>query len=820
MERFVCVHGHFYQPPRENPWTGEIEAQDSAAPFHDWNERVSAECYRANTAARILDDKGRIESIVNNYASMSFNFGPTLLSWLERRSPETYRAVLDADRESRRRFSGHGSAMAQPYNHMILPLASARDRRTQVLWGVRDFERRFGRRPEGMWLPETAVDADTLECLCECGLQFTVLAPRQARRVRRSEDKGWEDAQAGLDTGGAYRVRLPSGRSICVFFYDGRMSLAVAFEGLLSSGEAFAERLASGPAGREGFHLVNVATDGETYGHHHRYGEMALAYALKLISQRRSARLTNYAEFLALHPPRWEAELVSGSSWSCAHGLERWRSDCGCSAGGREGWRQAWRGPLREALDWLRDEASGVFERGAAGVLRDPWAARDAYIDVVLDRSPRCVEAFLRRHGAGDLDEGRRARALQLLEMQLNAMLMYTSCGWFFADVSGIETVQILQYAARACELAEDLCGRPFHEGLARRLERAPSNLPEHRDAGLVYERLARRAGLSASAHCATFALESLFSEPRPASRLHLHEMILESSARRRAGRSRLSVGRLRAREPFLLREGRFEFAALNLGDHSFHGGVRPAEEEEGYLRLESELCGCFDRGDFSGCVRRLSEAFGGGALRLGDLFKDDRRRLVGKVVESTLREAVSAFRQVYAHHAPLLRFLKENAEAAPKALSEAAEIALRADLLNEMSLPAPDARRIASLLEESERGGVPLGEDDFPRLLAAAISSRAEALSRTPESLEAVEALASLLRLGRRWGGKADAWRAQNILYRLLRDHGVQTRRRVLVSGTDPGAWEAAAAELCELLGMGPDFLRPRGLFAAGAWN
>src|SRR2546423_4325479 len=451
--RFICIHGHFYQPPRENPWLEAVETQDSAHPYHDWNERVAAECYGPNAAARILDARDRIAKIVNNYASISFNFGPTLLSWLEQREPDVYAAIVDADRVSRDRFGGHGSALAQAYNHMILPLANERDKRTQVRWGACDFERRFGRRPEGMWLPETAVDVDSLEALAEEGIALTILEPHQAARWRRIGDDDWSEHAGAIDPTMPYRCTLPSGRTMAIFFYDGPISRAVAFERLLARGENLAHRLLGAfSEGRTHPQLVNIATDGETYGHHHRYGDMALAYALDYINEQKLARVANYGQFLAEHPPERSVELIERTAWSCAHGIERWRSDCGCSTGGDAGWNQQWRTPLRDALDWLRDQVAELFETRGGDVLHDVWAARDDYINVVLDRSDESLRRFLLAHAR----EGARVETvLEMLEMQRNAMLMYTSCGWFFNDISGIETVQVLHYAARVIQLAE-----------------------------------------------------------------------------------------------------------------------------------------------------------------------------------------------------------------------------------------------------------------------------------------------------------------------------------------------------------------------------
>ncbi len=429
QERYICIHGHFYQPPRENPWLEAIEAQDSAYPYHDWNQRITAECYEPNTVSRILDSDDRIIKIVNNYAKISFNVGPTLLAWIKDNAAEVYEAILAADRESMSLFSGHGSALAQAYNHTILPLANRRDKYTQILWGIRDFEHRFARKPKGLWLPEAAVDSESLEILAELGIQFTILAPTQARRVRRIGGRNWRDVEGGgIDPTMAYLQRLPSGRSITLFLYDGPISRAVAFEALLSRGETFAHRLVGAFSDQRTWpQLVHVATDGETYGHHHRHGDMALAFALDYIERDELARLTNYSQYLETHPPTHSVEIFENTSWSCAHGVERWRSDCGCHTGGQAGWNQGRRAPLRESLDWLRDQLNRLYEENAQHLLRDPWAARDDYISIVLDRSRDNIDQFLGRHAVCSLEDAQKTEALKFLELERHAMLMYQS---------------------------------------------------------------------------------------------------------------------------------------------------------------------------------------------------------------------------------------------------------------------------------------------------------------------------------------------------------------------------------------------------------
>jgi len=485
MSRLVCVHGHFYQPPRENPWTGEVDLEQSARPYHDWNERITAECYAPNGAGA-----------PSNYSRMSFNFGPTLLTWLATNAPEPYRAVIAADRESRERFSGHGSAIAQAYNHVILPLANRRDRVTQVVWGIRDFEARFGRRPEGMWLPETAVDEATLEVLAGEGIAFTILAPSQASAVREPASE-WRDVEGTrVDPREAYSVPLSSGRRISVFFYDGGLAHGIAFGEVAQGGEDFARALLSRFDDRNGPQLVHVATDGETYGHHFRGADRALAEALQRIESSGHARLTNYGEFLERFPARLEARIVPSSSWSCAHGVGRWSDDCGCSAGGAV--THPWRRPLREALDWLRDTLAPLYEATASALFKDPWAARDDSIEVILDRSEESVARFLDRHAISHLTGEERTLALGLLEMQRYALLMYTSCGWFFDDPAGLETRQVLRYAARAVELAEEHLGGSIEPLFLKLLERVRSGLGERPDGSELYRTL--RAPLPPSA--------------------------------------------------------------------------------------------------------------------------------------------------------------------------------------------------------------------------------------------------------------------------------------------------------------------------------
>ena len=763
QQRSITIHGHFYQPPRENPWLEAVETQDSAFPSHDWNARITGECYEPNATARILDDKDRILGIVNNYASISFNFGPTLLSWLETSAPETYAAIIEADHASRRRFSGHGCAIAQAYNHIILPLASERDVRTQVRWGIRDFEWRFGRKPAAMWLPETAVDIASLEALAAEGIAYTILEPHQAARWRAIGATEWHLGH--LDPTRPYLCHLPSGRTISIFFYDGPISRAVAFERLLARGENFAHRLL-GAFDDTRLHpqLVNIATDGETYGHHHRYGEMALAYALQLMESRPDVRLTNYAEFLALHPPQHEVEIREHTAWSCSHGVERWRSDCGCSTGADPGWNQQWRRPLRSALDWLRDQASIVFEREGSRVLRDPWAARDAYIDVILDRSHESVSRFFARHA---IEGASIQTVLELMEMQRHAMLMYTSCGWFFNDVSGIETVQILHYAGRVIQLAERVSEERLEAHFLEHLAPANSNHPERGTARDIYEREVLPARLELSRVAAHYAVLSLFDTFDDDARIYCYEVIRRDFDLRRAGRARLAIGSITVRSLITHETADFEMAALHLGETELTGGVRRAVDGANYQRAVDELTATMQPGGIPAVIRMLDVHFGETPLSVRSLFRDEQRRIVRKLIVATLEEAESTFRQLHERYDPLMRLHTRLGIPMPMVLRTAAEFDLNVQIRRMLEEDPPPIKELETRLEEAQSEGVTLDTTTHVAF-AEAIERASERFADRPDDLDRLEWLEALVTLARLARLEIDLRRTQNRFYRM----------------------------------------------------
>jgi alpha-amylase/alpha-mannosidase (GH57 family) len=792
MDRYVCIHGHFYQPPRENPWLEAIELQDSAYPYHDWNERITAECYLPNATSRILDGDGRILRIQNNYSKISFNFGPTLLDWMEGKAPEVYRAVLAADRESRENFSGHGSALAQVYNHMILPLANRRDKFTQVLWGIRDFEHRFGRAPEGLWLSETAADLETLDVLARLGIRFTVLSPHQAHQVRRLRGRNWIDVSGGrIDPSRAYALRLPSGRRMNLFFYDGPISQAVAFEKLLANGENFAARLMSSfSEDRTWPQLAHIATDGETYGHHHRFGEMALAYALQHIETNESTRLTNYGEFLEKHPPTHEVRVFENSSWSCIHGIERWRGNCGCNSGMNPGWNQEWRGPLRAALDWLRDRLAQFCEEMGGRWFKDPWAARDDYIRVILDRSPERLEKFFQKHALFPLADMDRVRALKLMEMQRHAMLMYTSCGWFFDDLSGIETIQVIQYAGRAMQLSEELSGDSLEPQFLERLEKAKSNIPDHRDGRHIYEKFVKPAMVNLEKVGAHYAIRSLFEPYAEHDRIYCFAVDREEFKSSEAGKMKLSLGRARFTSRVTGESVLQSFGVLHFGDHNVNGGVREFRGEEAYQSLVQEISDAFSRADLAEVIRLLDRNFGKNIFSLRSLFRDEQRRILIRILESNLADAGAVYRQLYERNAPLMRFLVDLASPLPKSFQAAAEFSLNRSLRDVLMAEEPPLDRVQSLLEEAKGLQIVLDEVSLGYALKETIERTAAKFSAQPAALALLRKLEGLAALARSLPFPVDLWRAQNIFFDVLQTAYPEKRLQAEKGEEEAQAW------------------------------
>jgi alpha-amylase/alpha-mannosidase (GH57 family) len=653
QDKFLTIHGHFYQPPRENPWLEAIELQDSALPFHDWNERICKECYNPNSVSRIVDNRNRILDIVNNYSYMSFNFGPTLLSWLEIFAPLTYERIIKADIDSVSEHNGHGNAMAQVYNHIIMPLANHHDKETQVIWGIKDFESRFGRKPEGIWLAETAVDDETLRVLVDNGIKFTVLSPYQALKMKKISSKEWQDVSWGnIDPARSYKYTIKSDptKSIDLFFYDGAISRSVAFDELLTDGNKFTKRLKDGVSELRDYpQLVNIATDGESYGHHTKFGDMALSYVLKIKAEDEGFKITNYAEYLDKYRSDYEVDIKQASSWSCFHGVGRWKEDCGCSTGGHPGWNQKWREPLRNALDYLRDELAKIFEtEGQKYFNKNTWDVRNEYINVILNRNYTNIKNFKKEHFNPDLTEEQEVLGLELLEIQRQALLMYTSCGWFFSEISGIETVQIMKYAARAMQLAARFSNENFENKFLEILSKAKSNISEFGTGKDIYERFVKPSVVTPKQLACLWAITSLYQDFEEEEDVYCYTIKRFDYQKAQKGNSKFIIGNIEIRSKVTLAKTNLTFALMQYTGGDFHCAIKPFSNNEEYQQLKTSLLKTFMLSPITEIIRALDESFGKEYFTLKDIFIEERKKILQILLKDQLERFANAYKEMY----------------------------------------------------------------------------------------------------------------------------------------------------------------------------
>ena len=768
-KKYICIHGHFYQPPRENAWLEVIEVQDSAHPYHDCNERISAECYGPNAASRILSSNNSvIRNILNNYTRISFNFGPTLLSWMEMYDKETYEAILDADAESVIRFSGHGSAIAQVYNHMIMPLANRKDKITQVIWGIRDFTHRFKRKPEGMWLAETAVDTETLEILAEQNIKFTILAPRQAKSIRKMGDSSWTSVNDNtIDTKRPYLYQLPSGKAITLFFYNGDISQSVAFNGLLNDGKRFAKSLIDlFDKESDEPQLAHIATDGETYGHHHKHGEMALAYSLDYIEKNKNANLTNYAEFSNNYPAKWEVQIHERSSWSCVHGVERWRSNCGCNSGAHANYHQEWRKPLREALDWLRDTLVEIYEREASIILRDPWEARNEYIKIILKRNDENISKFLQDHTIIDIDAH---RVLLIMEIQRHAMLMYTSCGWFFDEISGIETTQVMQYACRAIQLASDIAGIDLEVEFQKRLELAPSNVPAYGNAAYVYQRFILPAKTTLQRVGMHVAVASLFEEEPESLTVFNYSTTSEFFLRKEAGEQRLALGITKIQSITTRAEKKFAFAVLYIGKHNLIGHISMDMELDKFSSMKFRILKAFEEGKLVDALEIMQTFFGSERYTIWQLFQEEKRKILNLISRQSLEELEDSLRRTFNRDYPLINALSTNNIPIPKAYRTTFEYILNADLVNCFQSERIQVKEVERISEELEKWTLKIEDPDkLARLAGESIFKELSRIGGEQSNLKRIQRLNRLFPILKKFTLKPILYKSQNLYFEI----------------------------------------------------
>jgi len=791
-DAYVTIHGHFYQPPRENPWLDAIEFEESAQPFHDWNERIAFECYRPNAYARIIDGQGKILYIINNYSFLSFNFGPTLLSWLERKKPLIYQKIIEADRESLRRL-GHGNAIAQVYDHIIMPLANERDQETEVRWGIVDFERHFHRKSEAMWLPETAVNYPTLQALIKCGMHYLILSPFQALRVRSFGSKKWTDVSQGkIDTTQPYRcfLRDRSGKKmsdqyIDIFFYEGVISKEIAFGELLKDGNRFCQRFVQAYGqGKKGPQLIHVSTDGETYGHHKKFGEMALAYALSKGFSSQGFEVLNYGAFLKRFPPVYEVEIDEGpkgegSAWSCVHGVGRWKEDCGCSTGGKPGWNQRWRKPLREALNLLRDELGILFEKEGERIFRDAWEARNGYIDVIMDRSPESIQKFFEQYGRQGLDEKGRIKGLKLLEMERHALRMFTSCGWFFADLAGLETVLILEHAARAIQFAEEFSDQDIEKRFLQPLSNGRSNLPEMGDGLRIYQRFVKPKRITPEQVVNHFAISSLFDGGEKEKRIF--SFLVEKIHYEKMGREEdlLVIGQVRVISEVIPESKEFLFGLISSKGDIFQNWVSEDRGTLDFNTLKQRGMDGFEKGKEE-LKETLTSLLGHQVFTIRDILKEEREEIFRKFLQKEIGETSRSYAEIFNRTKQAIEILAGEGLEIPHEIRAAAEITLSHRLFQEVKELRRDFRSaiakgaIDRIVEESKRYGCRLRKEESLLVLNQTLREKVESLGRTKYSdLPAQEGLIqetiTLLDLAKKWDFDLDKWEAQDLMDGIL---------------------------------------------------
>ena len=648
----VCltIHGHFYQPPRENPWLEAIELQDSALPFHDWNERINNECYTPNSVSKIVDSRNQILDVVNNYEFISFNFGPTLLSWMEKHAPLAYERIIKADIKSREMHNDHGNAIAQVYNHMIMPLSTERHKQLQVKWGIKDFEYRFGRVPEGMWLAETAVDDDTLRVLAENGIKYTILSPYQALKVKKEGDNNWEDVSWGnIDPARSYRYYIKSapGKYIDLFFYDGAISKSVAFDEVLKDGNKFINRLKEGVSDtRDYTQLINIATDGESYGHHTKFGDMALAYTLKIRAKDEGFKITNYAEYLEKYRSDYVVDIKPVSSWSCFHGVDRWRDDCGCSTGGHPGWNQRWRKPLRNALDYIRDEIIGVQQKLLKKYFNTPAEAEENYINVILDRNELNVKKFQEQYLLPNLSDAQKVEAMELLEIQRQSMLMYTSCGWFFSEISGIETVQVMKYAARLLQLAKKFIDKDLETNFLNILQDAKSNFTEYGNGKEIYNRFVKPSVITSKQIVSLWAVSSLYQNLNEEEDVYCYKIKRLAYKKVKKGETNFVTGNIEVKSKITLEKNNMAFALIQFSGGDFHCAIRECPSD--FVDMQKELVRTYMVNPPTEIIRMLDNYFGQEYFTLKDIFIEERRKILQVLLKGKLKNFAQTYESIY----------------------------------------------------------------------------------------------------------------------------------------------------------------------------
>ncbi len=709
-----------------------------------------------------------------------------------------------------------------------MPLATTRDKHTEVIWGIKDFTYRFARPPEGMWLPETAVDSETLQVLAEHGILYTILAPHQANRVRNLNSTTWTDVRGGkIDTSMPYLCRLPNGKTISLFFYDAGIAYEIAFGNLLENGDRFAKRITGTFSQSDNRpHLISVATDGETYGHHHRFADMALAYALHTIESASPAQITVYGEYLSMHPPEYEVEIVENSSWSCTHGVERWRSDCGCHTDhaclitdseschpmdfqiGQKlhdttNWTQKWRVALREAMDWLVQQLKEIYETQSDGVFQSPWLARDEYIEVIQNRKISSIDQFLLRHAVTGEKHIDQVKALQLLEMQRNALLMNTSCGWFFDELSGIETVQVMRYACRAIQLAKEICEIDLEPFYTLILQKAESNIPNSGNGADIYKTYAKTAEVSVSRAAFHYAIMSLFESYPEETQVTTYTIKCNAYKRAEEGNVKVVIGNACFQSDITLRESKLSFAAIYIGNHNFLGGIRTYTTEEEFIAMQNAIWDAFTKSDVLGMILSLNTHFESHSYSLGHLFRDGKRKVIGLILDSTLRDIETEYREIYTRYFSLMKAMKEMDIKPPDVLEYSIQYILNLDIQKNMESDEIDLSLLKLSIEAVINGRYKTENEMLQYVTSNCIMRQMHRILEHPDDTFRIETVNQLFNLINPLSLELNLWDCQNHYYRIGTEKQKEMHTRADTGDENAQKWLTQFSILGTYLGV-----------------
>lgn len=768
MKKAACIHGHFYQPPRENPWLEYVEIQTSAYPYHDWNERITHECYLPNSASRVVNKENKIIDIVNNYTKISFNFGPTLLQWMKKFHPECYENIIKSDEKSVR--ENNPTAIAQCYNHMIMPLANLNDKITQVKWGIRDFEYRFKRRPIGMWLPETAVDIETLEVLAKERIKFTILAEHQVKEIKKLTDVNFEKPGPNLPLNSPYLCKLPSGKSILIFIFNGDLSFGIAFSGLLTNGQELAKGMMSKFSKTNNPELVSIATDGETFGHHKKFGDMALAACFKYLKEN-NIEFKSYSECFEEANPIYEMRLNENTSWSCAHGIGRWKEDCSCNCGAFPGGNQRWRKFLREAMDFIRDELNKKYEKIIKEFDVDPWALRNEYICLILERTKKNAELFFQNHFKKPLTDQEKIKILTALEMERHLMLMYTSCGWFFDDISGIETVQVIQYAKRALQLSND---KDLERKFIDFLEKAESNDKNIKNGKIVYEKYVIPSMLTLDNIISHYAIELLFEELEKKSQFLCYEFVTDEIKKETNGSNFLLKGKIKTTSLITYETKELQFVSLFLHPFSVFSYVESLENESKYLSFLKTVEILFHSNKFSELNQLMQDSKKNKNIySFWDMFTDEKNKILQILLKNLFKSYRDLMRKELEGKMKMICEIKSQNILIPELINRSLDLYFYFEIYELIQSDIFDISKSEELITRAKQWNINFQTDHLKLEAEKKLKELFSIWEKSPLNIHSMEKIINFLTI---FVGKLNMninlWQSQNTFFSIKKEH------------------------------------------------